>query len=603
MKGDLRLLLRSLPYLRPSQVPQRAARFASESALLTLRGLELIHSGGNLNEGIGAEASPRHHLWRLRPEEAARVAADAAAGNFQFLNTRKEYGADIGWEDLTVPRLWRFELNGFGYAWAMAVDDPRRWGAALARLVEHWARQNPPRRCDPWHPFVVAERLINLLGTRHVWLPHLNARAEITSNLRAQVRFLRLALENDIGGNHLIREAAALAQASTAFSDASLRSQALRILRREIDRQVLPDGGHYERSPAYHLEVMLDLAEVRALLPESHPYPAELTRVLTDMANFVASLCHPDGQVAMFNDSYYWPAQPEEFLAALGLEPSRAFAFPASGYFVFGAHDDVLFFDVGPPSPRALPPHAHCDLLSIELSVQGERLIVNSGTGDYDRGTWREYWRSTRAHNTIEIDREDQSEVWGSFRMARRANPLDVQVLESDGVRAVAGGHDGYARLSNGVVHERTAIHLEGTWVLIDQLEGTGTNEIRSFLHLHPDVHVSADGGSLLLSRKAARVRVSPLGPMAASIRESRLQPVENWHATRLGQRVPARSIVAEGSTKLPVTMGWLLQKGWDQVEANLEGDSDSFTLVVRSRGDQRIIRRRGNVLTAELEQ
>jgi uncharacterized heparinase superfamily protein len=518
-------------------------------------------------------------MWTMRPEVAASAAEEAAAGTFELSGGRRTYDGTVDWRDADVSRLDRFALSSFGFAWPMAASDPGRHGPALARLIKAWHEGNPPRRGDPWHPFVVAERLINLIGTMETWLPYVEA--NLVESLRRQARYLGASVEWDVGGNHVVRELSALVLASAAFGDGALWSRSLTGIRKEIERQILPDGGHLERSPAYHMQVLTDLVEVESCLPDRHPARSAIEAVLPGMARFAVSLCHPDGQLAMFNDCYEWPVLPSEYLARLGLAAEPSTTFPDCGYHVFGSDGDRLFFDAGPPSPPDLPPHAHCDLLSIEVSAGGERMIVNSGTGDYERGEWRDYWRSTRAHNTVEIDGAEQSEVWHSFRMARRASPLDVLPMASGESRGLTAAHDGYRRLPRPAVHRRTVVWSQGAWAIVDGLEGSGEHRVRSFLHLHPDVVVRREGASVVLGRGAGDLRVTPLGSLELTVAEARTGPIANWYASHLGERRPARALVLEGRVAFPSTVGWFLQPEGPEPELGLESTPHGFRLTV----------------------
>ncbi|MBK6451783.1 MAG: heparinase II/III-family protein [Proteobacteria bacterium] len=111
--------------------------------------------------------------------------------------------------------------------------------------------------------------------------------------------------------------------------------------------------------------------------------------------------------------------------------------------------------DCGPIGPDYQPGHAHCDTLSFELCVDGQRVVVDSGVHDYDVGPQRAYDRSTGAHNTVMVDGVEQSEIWG-FRVARRARPLFAELSEwSNGELRFQGSHDGYHRIRGRVRHER----------------------------------------------------------------------------------------------------------------------------------------------------
>lgn len=587
---DLGLLIRSLPYLRPSQFPQRLWRLSAETALLSLGGLKAIRRAPS-RLGLPPQTrgtSPRLLLWRLQPDDAQRVAADATEGSFEFLGVRREYGTRVDWTDRSAPRLWRFELNGFGWAWAIAAADRPGGGALLARLIGEWRRANPPRRGDTWHPFVAAERLRNLLGTRSLWLPHVHDSAQISAWLWGHVRFVQASLERDIGGNHLIREATALGSAGLAFGSLRLRDRAVRVVTRSFRRQVLPDGGHEERSPSYHLEVLADLVELRSFVPPGDSFRRLVDPLLAKMADFAASMCHPDGQLAMFNDCTPWPVGVVEFLRAIGLHPHSYDVFPESGYYVFGEAGDRIFFDAGPPSPRDLPAHAHCDLLSIEVSTDFQRMIVDSGTGDYAPGRWRDYWRSTRAHNTVEVDAAEQSETWHSFRMARRASPLDVRVLRSPWGPAVTAAHDGYLRLRSSVTHRRLIARSGRAWVVIDSLEGSGQHFLRSFLHLHSGVSAKKLGAYWLLRRAQTALRVVPLGEPPAELQSARTDPIENWLVNRLADPVPGQALVVESTATLPLLLGWVLAPGTNPIEARVEGTAGDFRIRILEEGVER---------------
>ncbi len=580
MDDDARLLLRSLPYLRPSQIPQRATRLTSERVLL--RWLARTAAPAScFGSAPDPARSPRAALWMLRPRDAADRAAAAARGTFEWVGVSRDYGERVDWNDPTVPRLWRFQLNAFDVAWPLAVAGPERYGPTIARLFTQWVRDNPPRRGDAWHPFVVAERLINLLGTRDAWARHVDDPA---TALARQARYLSRVLEFDIGGNHLIREAVALILAGDAFDDRRLGSRGRRVLEREIERQVLPDGGHVERSPSYHAQVMMDLSEAHGVLPDGRLRTAVGER-LVRMASPAAALLHPDSVFPLFNDCSRWPTDVRDFLRALGLPTAGdAWLFSSTGYVRFGTGRDVLFMDIGPPSPSDLPPHAHADLLSIEASVGGVRMLVNSGTGDYERGAWRDYWRSTRAHNTVEVDGEDQSEVWHSFRMARRAGAPAVTVREEDGRLRVTAWHDGYERLRSPARHWRSVVAVDDGWVVADVVLGRGPHTVRSFLHVHPEVTAAATPWGFLLRRATASLCVVPLGTLASGIEEAGNEPVENWYAEHLGSREPSRAVVLRGRVSSRVPFGWAIFPGDEPRDARLEAGDEGIEAVVGGR-------------------
>lgn len=170
-----------------------------------------------------------------------------------------------------------------------------------------------------------------------------------------------------------------------------------------------------------------------------------------------------------------------------------------------------LVADIGPPCPPELPAHAHADCLSFELAVDGQRLVVDTGTSTYRPGPRRDYERSTAAHNTVEIDGENQTEVWGAFRAARRATPsLETAVDEGPGQPVtVTASHDGYERLSGAPCHRRTWRISDHQVEIIDRIDGRGTHASVARLILAPGTKAEPLGDN---GHQAGPVQVSFTG-------------------------------------------------------------------------------------------
>ncbi len=173
-----------------------------------------------------------------------------------------------------------------------------------------------------------------------------------------------------------------------------------------------------------------------------------------------------------------------------------------SGYVRLAAGPAVALLDVAPIGPDYLPGHAHADTLSFELSLFGQRVIVNGGTSRYGTGPERLAERGTAAHSTVQLDGADSSEVWGGFRVARRARPFAVQVRRGDPVEdGVAGGtahhavqkvtaaHDGYRRLPGRPVHRREWRLAPDHFSVVDTIEGGYGVAVARF-HLHPAIGI-----------------------------------------------------------------------------------------------------------------
>jgi uncharacterized heparinase superfamily protein len=374
--------------------------------------------------------------------------------------------------------------------------------------------------------------------------------------------------------NHLFKNAKALIFAGLFFEGPDAGrwlGKGLELLRQELPEQILPDGGHFERSPMYHsmiLEDCLDLLNLcRGLaLPEASALAARLTPVCRKMALFLLGMTHPDGQIALFNDAAFGiEAEPGELVGYCGrlvgeapAKPSgRSWAFPDTGCFVMAPQSgDRLIVDCGPVGPDYQPGHSHCDNLSFELSLKGRRVIVDSGCCQYEDGEIRKYNRGNAGHNTVTVDGENQSEVWGAHRCARRAYPLYARLDErADGSIVFEGAHDGYRRLKGKPINHR-AITWAGDRIDIeDRIEGRGVHAVESRLHIHPDLQVeAADDG----------VRVTDNGQPLMTVSAADLGRVEiesGWYCPEFNKKISCPVLTLKlKPASLPVRLGWKIK-------------------------------------------
>lgn len=426
---------------------------------------------------------------------------------FRFLNVEHEVRTPSDWNSTQLPKLWLYNLHYFDDLNAEAAASRVEWHRDL---IARWLAENPPGQGNGWEPYPLSLRIINWIK----WVQSGNSLDEVARNsLAVQARFLTKRLERHLRGNHLFSNAKALIFAGCYFegdeADAWLKL-GMGILNREIPEQILSDGGHFERSTMYHAlayEDMLDLVNLAranpAALKRWQHSDSLWSEVIVKMGSWLHAVSHPDGEIAFFND------------AAIGIAPSPAALFSyadrlglsaadtlmdvahldASGYIRVTLGPAVLLIDAAPIGPDYLPGHAHADTLSYELSLFGQRMVVNSGTSHYRSGQEREWERSTGAHSTVEIDRQDSSEVWAGFRVARRAYPFDVSVKRDGNAVVVEAAHDGYRRLPGRVVHRRRWILQANRLEVIDIIEGEFSEAV-SRVYFHPDILVQKVGSA-----------------------------------------------------------------------------------------------------------
>jgi len=447
----------------------------------------------------------------------------------RLLDETREIGSPLVWDAPDVPRLWRYHLHYFDDL--VARDAPER-AAWHEDLIQRWIAENPPGRGTGWEPYPASKRIVRWIQWTRSGAAHSGPLSTaLGDSLATQVRWLSRRLEWHLLGNHLWSNAKALIYAGCFFAGSEAdawREQGERILARQLSEQVLDDGGHFELSPMYHA---LALEDVLDLLNAARAWPGRVDASLLAalavsaprMQRWLECMCHPDGELAAFNDCALGLAPSSAALAdyarRLGLEacaPTLAFEhLAASGYVRAERGPFALFCDVGAIGPDYLPGHAHADSLSFELSVQGRRCVVDSGCSTYAVGPERSRQRGTAAHNTVLVDGRDSSEVWSSFRVARRARTRDVTASSDSEQVVVEAAHDGYAQRS-GPIHRRRFELAERRLSIHDRLEGA-FEHAEARLHLHPDVRTSVIGphalrlalGELTLELRAEGARLA----------------------------------------------------------------------------------------------
>ena len=158
-----------------------------------------------------------------------------------------------------------------------------------------------------------------------------------------------------------------------------------------------------------------------------------------------------------------------------------------SGYIRLVNGQSVVIMDVGDVGPKFLPAHAHADTLSLEASIAQQRVLVNSGISCYGISNERLRQRGTRAHPSCFED-INSSEVWSGFRVARRADALNVVTKFNSKVSKVQAAHNGYVKLRVGGIHERSVI-CDETLIIKDNFVAHDGNAYASF-HFSPEVDV-----------------------------------------------------------------------------------------------------------------
>ncbi len=615
----LRLLFWTLRYLTPGQVWWRGRRMMRRR-WWRLRDRQAplpthwhLARPCSLYSGLSAVTEPGP--WAAEVAVAVEQAAAVSRQRFSFLNHEVCFPTQPGWHDTHLSQLWRYHLHYFDY-----VRDLLIWSAtghqaeayqSFCKLSASWIAENRKMQGDGWHPYTISLRLVNWLHAVSAFESCLQADTDfhhyLLSSLYGQAQVLFADLERDVRGNHLLENIRALIWAGVAFEGAEPErwlQRALKLFEQELSEQILADGGHFERSPGYHLVILKDCLEIALWLRFNRALSLRwLDDALRRMLDYLAAILPSDGQVPLLKDTA-WDAAPvpQDLLAVgafyfkdtcykrsatFGLYPLLLFGLPgwetyqhlainqttqtaialkSSNHYVLrdDTCGDYLILDIGKPCPDYLPAHAHADLLSYELLLDHLRVVVDSGVYEYTPGLWRDYFRSTRAHNTIEIAAQNQSEVWASFRVARRARPGPVVWQQHEAHILVQGEHDGYQRLPTPVTHRRTMVwgkpHF---WLCVDELQGTGAIPAVNYIHLHPRLTlVPIDAWLWRIDGHATPLWIAAFNVQDHAIIRGQLEPVrQGWYSERFGC-LSANSVLALTlPAALPACSGYVISR------------------------------------------
>lgn len=445
----------------------------------------------------------------------------------EFLNRQSYISNRSIWNDASYEKLWLYNLHYFDDL--NAVDSLSRKNIQYS-LVKRWIAENPPVIGNGWEPYPISLRLINLIK----WYQRTGINDQtIINSIALQAKALSKQLEYHILGNHLFANAKALVFVGCFLEgkegDKYLRL-GLKLLGREIPEQFLDDGGHFELSPMYHSILLWDLLDLINLAKISGQ-PLLLNMLEDWNARAVSALrwldvmTHTDREISFFNDATIGiAASPDEIkkyalMLGLTIAYNNQFYTPllSTGYSRIKNSKYCLLFDHGAVGPSYLPGHAHADTLSFELSVGNDRFVVNSGTSLYGLSNERHRQRGTEAHNTVIVDGADSSEVWGGFRVARRANVTMGDVAILDDSVSISAQHDGYLRFNGGVIHGRTIKASENVISIDDNVSGS-FKVACSVFHIHPGITIdilsntelklTSESGELVTFRATSPINV-----------------------------------------------------------------------------------------------
>jgi hypothetical protein len=416
--------------------------------------------------------------------------------------------------------------------------------------------------------------------------------------------------------NHLLGEATGLFIASLTWplwpESARWRDRARAELAREALLQTFEDGVNREQAVWYH-HAVADMLLIAGLFARANgcDFDAEYWGALESMLDFLASIMDVSGGVPAIGDADEgvlvrlapagagapWPGVYRSLLASgavlferpayrlkagelddksrwllgdaaaarLGcLDTSAARlpvrrSFPRAGYYVLGdeletAREVRIVADAGALGYLSIAAHGHADALAFTLTVAGRPFLIDPGTFAYHtERAWRRYFRGTCAHNTVMVDREDQSLYAGPFLWLRHAQATVDEFVCSPDLQRLVAHHDGYRRLADPVTHRRTWRYdtAAATLEICDELLCAGAHFAEIFWHFAPECQVVREDGRIVAERDGLRVEIEPPAGLAVTLVRGRTpeggaRPL-GWASSGFDLRTPATTAVFAG--------------------------------------------------------
>jgi Heparinase II/III-like protein/Heparinase II/III N-terminus len=584
--------------------PHTAARVPEEAKKAVLAAADQLLRGEWEVLGVTRTDLTRPD-WFYDPVTGRRAPADRYAFRINHRSEAETGNIKQVWE---VSRLQHLTL--LATAWFLSHDEV--YAQRVADQLGSWWRENPFLSGVHWTSGIeIGIRLISLTWIRRLldeW-PDVAAHFERDEVAVRQIGWHQQYLaafrsRDSSANNHVIAEAAGQLVASCAFPwfphSAGWRRSAARLLERELVRNTFPSGIGRELASDYHCFVA-ELALVAAVEAEAAGCPLSdaVWQRLCAMVDSGAALLDERSQPprqgdgdegrallldaptanpwpslltlgeGVFGRLEWWPrAAPDAagtIIPALARTPRQAGGRPARRPWHFADAGTTILraardqepeiwcrCDGGPHGYLSIAAHAHADALSVEVRYGGVDILADPGTYCYHgEPEWRSYFRSTIAHNTVELGGRNQSSEGGPFLWLRHANAREVDVQDIGDAAEWTAEHDGYQSLKPSAWHRRCVL-LDRASRAVDIVDEIGgSHELRLAFHLGPDVHAQLDGASAMLSWPGApapgAARFELPQPLRWSLHRGETDPILGWYSSGLGRRTPAFTLIGCG--------------------------------------------------------
>ena len=401
---------------------------------------------------------------------------------FVFLNKSFTFNQKIDWNYTEYGMLWAYNLNYFEF-----LLQPNFSKETGLRLINDYISQYKEIKIG-YDSYPISLRNI-------FWIRFLSEHSikdeRIDSFLHSQYTILQHNIEYHLLGNHLLENAFSLLFGAYYFKDKPIYKKAYTLLKKELNEQILNDGGHFELSPMYHQVLLYRLLDCINVVYNNEWIKDDLLhwmiRKAALMLSWLQNITLPSGNIPHLNDAAndIAPSSKELFEYAKRLTVGfQMISLSDSNYRTFTGTRFKCIMDIGGIMPKYQPGHAHADTFNFVLEISGKPVLVDTGCSTYELDAIRNYERGTTAHNTVVLGSINSSQVWASHRVGKRAN---VKIIK-DSHNQIIVQHDGYKEL--GVTHQRGFCQPDDRSIKITDTI-LGNSNLQRIAYFHVDREIS----------------------------------------------------------------------------------------------------------------
>lgn len=418
---------------------------------------------------------------------------------FSFLNLTHKFSNEIDWNFMQHGKLWNYNLQYFDFLFDETILLQER-----ITLLGNFSSHLLENKVKP-EPYPTSLRIINVV----FFLSLYNIKNELIEKaLKQQINYLECNLEYHLLANHLLENIYALFIASYTLDNDKLFRKANKMLEKQLNEQILPDGGHYECTPMYHSIILSKLFICIDVARMNKKFPANLKLMESKaalMLGWIINYSFDDYSWALINDSALKIAPSTKALISIGNKlniNSSIIPLKQSGFRKLSNQFWQAMIVAGNIQPRYQPAHTHADRLSFVLKYQGLEIITDTGVSTYSKKPLRNIERSTYSHNTVTpIDyKVSQYKLWGDFRISGNIN---VQIKSETSTELIAF-HNGYKKQ---FIHQRSFALRNDNFIIADEISGINETGIAHF-HFVPEIFVQVISKSEVLLYGTATLKL-----------------------------------------------------------------------------------------------